>query len=287
MVLDLRQVLVDGHAALSRRRQQGEAKGAGLHRVGNAGIRTEEGVVFGTCHRVSLARLLGLQPPPGMSQRIMFMAGERNEDSWEDVLKAAGLEVDRGVLIKSEFGGRMLMGHPDIIIKRDGVPVLGLELKGIYGSSTLESVLKGTPKNENLIQAATYSTLLGIPFALCYTLPSWTKVGSRLVKPLYKLFYMEWREGVLCYRDEGKQEWRATAITASNIRRYYEYLDEMQRTKDLGPRLTSSYIDGTQHKYGPDAGCTFCSYKSACARYDQTRDYDKWVDDAAHVEGEE
>ncbi|MGJ8498477.1 hypothetical protein ACSFBZ_12955, partial [Glaesserella parasuis] len=88
------------------------------------------------------------------------------------MLTAAGWTVDRTVVVTDRnMYGRPIMGHPDIVLKKDGQAVLGLELKGIYGASTLEAVLKGRPKNDNLIQAAAYSLYLNLPYALCYTLP--------------------------------------------------------------------------------------------------------------------
>ena len=286
-MINLREILLAGHAARQAVKNASETAKAGSLRIGNAGIKVGE-QVYGTCHRVSLARLLGLQTEPNLASKIMFMAGERNEDSWIDVLTAAGWEVDRTTVVEGTNSfGRKIMGHPDIVLKRDGKAVLGLELKGIYGASTLESVLKGMPKNENLIQMAAYSWLVGVPFALCYTLPSWTKVGSTQHKPLYKIFYTEWRDGVLWYRDEASPSWYKTVITQDGIKDYYDLIDAMPIQKDLGNRPTANYVDGTRHKYGPDAVCNFCSYKSACARYDQTRDYDKWVDDASNTEPEE
>ena len=286
-MIDLRAELLAGHAARQTVKDASEATKAGTLRIGNAGILVD-GKVYGTCHRVSLARLLGLQTAPNLASKIMFMAGERNEDSWIDVLTAAGWEADRATVVDAanKFG-RKIMGHPDIILRKEGAAVMGLELKGIYGSSTLESVLKGTPKNENLIQMAAYSWLVGVPFALCYTLPAWTKVGSTQHKPLYKIFYSEWREDVLWYRDEANPAWYKTAITTAGIRAYYDLIDAMMIQKDLGPRPTANYVDGTRHKYGPDAICNFCAYKSACARYDQTQDYSAWVDDASNTETED
>jgi hypothetical protein len=217
----------------------------------------------------------------------MFMAGERNEDSWVDVLTAAGQEIDKSYVIAAKnSSGRDIMGHPDIILRQDGKPVLGLELKGIYGASTLETVLKGTPKNDNLIQMAAYSYYTGLPFTLCYTLPSWTKVGSTQHKPLYRIFYTEWRDDVLWYRDETNATWFRTLITSKSIVDYYDAIDFMLANKTLGNRPNGNYVDGTRHKYGPDSVCTFCNFKSACARYDQTQDYDKWIDDASNSKGE-
>ncbi|WP_455855294.1 hypothetical protein, partial [Escherichia coli] len=103
-----------------------EVSEQGILRIGNAGILAKDKQIYGICHRVSLARLLGHQPPPNISSRIMFAAGERNEDTWADVLTAAGWTVDRTVVVTDRnMYGRPIMGHPDIVLKKDGQAVLG------------------------------------------------------------------------------------------------------------------------------------------------------------------
>lgn len=287
--MNIRELLEQGQAAKDRLHAEKEKALLGQFRVGSAGCVSDDGEIYGTCHRIALARLMGHDKPVENSQKILFAAGEANEDTWAGLL---GLSHKGALLrhsdcaVKHKFEGvdPFLLGHPDIVLgDEQGTPVLGLELKGIYGYTTAISVYyEDLPKNENLIQAATYSMALGIPYALCYTCPSWVKLqyydtkkyGDKNIKPFYRIYYMKWEEGRMFYRSELKTEWTRTVITESGIEDYYKLLAEMQTTKNLGPRPTSNYVHGQEAKYGP---CGLCEFAQACDRYDGNQDFDSWV----------
>jgi len=301
--MDLRQLLTAGHEQLQTEHSQHEAEVAGHPRVGSIGVVAPDGTIYGTCHRISLARSLGIESRGDYNTGIMWRAGEANEDTWTKVLQAAQrggawagklLRHDE-VKVDREIPGvpQSVLGHPDIVLADDlGVAQLGLELKGIFGESTAVQVyFESRPKNENLIQAAGYSYFHGrMPYALCYTNANWIKLqiwdqrkyGVKHIKPFDRIFFLEWRDDVLWYRDETKSDWVRTVITPQGIEDYYRLREEMKANQDLGPRPSGDYVDGTRTKWA-DGACGLCAFKSACDRYDRNRDYAAWIDDAKAI----
>lgn len=289
MDFDIRKMLEQGHAALREQHAEGEKAKLGQFRIGNAGVVAADGKIYGACHRTTLARLEGIDQPSELSTEIMWKAGEANEDTWARILTAGNPDIrllrHDEVAVDSAITSiePHVLGHPDIVIEQNG-KVLGLELKGIYGTSTAVSVYyEHRPKPENLIQAAGYSYFRKIPYALCYTLPSWValnfydqkRYGTKHILPFYRIFYMEWRDDVLWYRDETQTDWVRTVITPQGIEDYYRLVVEMRQKKELGPRPTADYADGSKNKW--DA-CGLCWAKSACAAYDDNPDFDEWLD---------
>lgn len=290
--MDIRKLLRDGHLALAQEHAAKSAAVAGHPRVGSCGIVTPEGKVYGVCHRKALARSLGIEAPQDLSTDIMFKAGEGNEVHWERIL-GAGYKgkilkhADVEVKAKIEGVPLELLGHPDIVLgDENGKPLYGLELKGIFGATTAISVeMEGVPKNENLIQSATYSYFTGLPYALCYTSSAYVpvnfydqkKYGIKSIRPFYRIFYLEWRDEVLHYRDERSEIWVETNITPTAIKSYYQLVEQMKSAKVLGPRVSTEYLHGVADKWGPNGACKLCDFNSACARYDTTQDYDEWL----------
>ena len=293
-MLDIRQLLKAGHTALAKEHAESSADKAGHPRVGSSGIVAADGEVYGTCHRKALARSLSIESPQTLGTDIMWKAGEANEWHWERVLGRGykdGIVLRHSdVPVRASIPGVKLevLGHPDnVLADMNRKPIMGLELKGLFGDSTVVSVnFEGVPKNENLIQAATYSYFLQIPYALCYTRASWTtlnfydqkKYGVKSVPPFYRLFYMEWRDDVLWYRDERKEEWVKTLITPQAITDYYRLVEEMKEKRELGPRVTTNYVHGKPDRWGPHGACGLCEFKSACDAYDKNQDYSEWLE---------
>lgn len=294
MILNIRQLLEDGHAKLKEQHAAKEVALRGHPRIGTSGIVTEDGQVHGTCHRKALARNMGLELPAELYTDLMWKGGEANEGHWERII-ALGLPEGYSLTprdatdVKAAIEGveKEVLGHPDMVIRdSSGADVMGFELKGIFGYSTAVQVFfEGTPKNENLIQAAAYSAALGLPYALCYTSYCYTslnfydkkKYGVSSIKPFYCIFYMEWRGDELWYRDERKTEWVRTSITSKGIEDYYRLVQEMKQAEDLGPRVNSHYVNGTDNKWGEQSACGLCEFKAACDRYDVDRDFDSWI----------
>jgi len=292
MPFDIRKAQIDGHAALRAARAEKDQATKGHPRVGSSGCVSAGGDVYGVCPRIALARQMGIEETPSLATQIMWKAGEANEDTWNKVLDA-GLPPNMGrefdVEVRHTIDGVSLpvLGHPDVVYNVDGTFAHGLELKGVFGSSTAVLVaLDGRPKNENLIQAAAYSHFMDkLPWALCYTSASWVPVnfydqktyGVKSIKPFYRTFYMEWVGDKLRYRNEESEAWVDTVITGQGIEDYYLLVEEMRTERNLGERPSSHYVDGKQNKWGRESNCGLCVFKAACDKYDGDKSYDNWV----------
>lgn len=298
--MNLRKLLEDGHANLAAAKDEAEQENKGSYRIGTSGC-VADGEVYGTCHRKALARALGKESYPGTGTAIMWAAGERLEDTLTMVLEASGYKGKvlrhADVLVKAEAGGKPLMGHPDIVLADEsGKPILGIESKGVFGTTTAVSAfLERRPKNANLIQAAAYSLFLGIPYVLLYTNPSWfkphfseqKKYGVSNIKPFYSLFFIEWRDDRVWYRHESSDEWVSTGVTRQGIMDYYQLVTEMQVKRELGPRVSSDYVNGEANKWGAEGDCKFCEHNKACERFDIDGDYDNWINSLDNTGTEE
>jgi hypothetical protein len=259
--MNIRALLLKGHAV------ERPSTHAGKHRVGSTGAVIGSRV-YGVCHRKALARLLGYEIPAGVSTKVMWEAGLRNEDTWTKILTQAG-----ATLSQPEVDSNGVTGHPDLIVEYEGEK-LGLELKGIFGLSTAESVLAGKPKTENLIQTAVYSMLLDLPFDLCYTSSSYIKFPKgRSIPPFYAIFHTRWAD-TFEYRQEGTPIWTPTLLTKQSINDYWVLVDEMRAAKDLGPVPVQENLDGTRAKYSP---CGLCEFKDACEQYESDKSYSDWI----------
>lgn len=296
--METRKLLEQGHEVLRREHAALDKTKLGHPRIGSVGIYDGTDV-YGVCHRKALARQLGYDTPIEFSQEILFKAGEANEVTWERVLAAARRHEDCGwkgkllspdeIAIKATIEGvpLELLGRPDLVLAdENGVPIKGIELKGIFGYTTAVSVFfENTPKNENLIQAAAYSYFKQLPYELTYTCGIWVSMkpwdaktyGAKNIKPFYRVFHMEWRDDVLWYRPEFAADWVETNITPDRIKSYYQYIEQMKQTKSLGPRPTSNYVSGKTDRWGPNGMCGLCEWAPYCNRYDLDSDYDAWI----------
>lgn len=285
-MIDIKDLLLKGFDFRAKEHSENEKDKQGYYRAGSVGCVTEANAIIGVCHRKSLARSLGIEAPTPHYQRILFKAGEFNEDVWKHLLGP----VWSGRLLshaecKIEYkinDDVIVIGHPDIVLADDtGKPLLGLELKGIFGYTTAASVhYDNRPKNENLIQAAMYSMALNIPYALCYTSASWISTkyyhkkqyGDDHILPFNKVYYLEWRDDRLYYRPEDQAAAIKTVITKSGIEDYYKLLHEMKTTKQLGPRPTTIYADGTEARWG---ACGLCEFAPICDKHENN--FDTWL----------
>jgi hypothetical protein len=301
--MDIRGILEKGqskqnedHAALERTK-------SGILRGGSAGCIGTDGRVYGECHRVSLARLLGVDKEVDAERHIMFDAGRTAEDSWADKLTSAGVTFRREEEIQITWpvpghDNRVVTGRPDIVIGKwlahDKIgrlpgmfkPEFGLELKGVYSAGTAVRVeCEGVPDPKHLAQAAFYSMALGIEYALCYTNPSvwdvpfWAKeiraAGTKKIQPFYRLFYMRWNaDDVLEYRDEHKKHWVATKYAKVGIQLYYQKILGMEHHRELGERPTGGCADGSP---SPFSKCNYCPFSKQCDIYDIDKDFDGWL----------
>lgn len=97
------------------------------------------------------------------------------------------------------------------------------------------------------------------------------------IRPFHMGYELTWdHNDVLHYRplDDPRARPVPTPITKQNIEQFYNLLDDMQETGDLGPRPIELYGNGEKKKYSP---CTYCPLSTQCDMYDDGRaDYDLW-----------
>jgi hypothetical protein len=282
-------------AARDKKKDEEEKLKRGNLRIGNSGVVTDDGRVLGTCHRITLARLLGIEEAKSRATKILFQAGELLEEGFAQLLTESGAaKVLRSddISIETEVNGRKLTGRPDVVLAdENGKPVLGLEHKGVLSLGTAQTVyLDKKPKPENLAQTGAYSHYLGIPFVLHYTNASYyplypsdkKKYGMSSIGPFYRMFYTEWRDGTLYYRADDSEEWVKSLVTAKGIEDYFKLVNEMVTSKDLGPRVSSDYMDGTPNKWDKPgdlpSNCKFCFKARDCDKYDAGQiSFDEWI----------
>jgi hypothetical protein len=191
----------EGRANLLESENEKEKDKLGSYRIGSGGIFVSD-TTAGTCHRIALARFLGIQQPIEKNRYIMFSAGRKNEDIWAEELRAQGkytiLREDECPVSFKTTAGTPVSGRPDMVLAtKEPLPTPdgkqdvtntelvyrhGLEFKLVSSIWTARDVrFQGDPKFPHLIQTAAYSMQLNIPFSLCYTnrtdftVPDWQK----------------------------------------------------------------------------------------------------------------
>lgn len=287
--MDLMKVLLDGHAAQDAEHADKEKTKVGTLRAGTAGA-VVDGKIFGNCHRKALARFLGIEEENDLPTKLMFAAGVGNESAWLDVLRrgwAGQIKCEEEIPVSFELDGVKITGRPDIVLlDDDGVPQLGIELKGVFSINTaIDTHLEGHFKSENILQAGIYARQLNVPYSLAYTSRNYWKldfVAKRkypsvkfgTIRPFYKLFYLRWENDILEYRAEDKNEWTPSIITWKSIEDFYKLIIEMRNTKQLGPRPATTDIGGEELRWG--GHCTFCAFKDVCDKHEGS--YDNWVE---------
>lgn len=175
------ELFIQGSQNLINAKQAEERVKVGTLRAGNTGVLTPTGKVAGTCHRKTFLRFKGIElEPEDVSRKLMFDAGNGNEDLWVKVLEAAkepGLVFKREEELGLEWSlpsGQKVSGRPDIVLGRmngdNWEPVRGIELKLVSSLWTARDVLlKGKPKTIHLMQAGHYAWKLGVPFEIWYS----------------------------------------------------------------------------------------------------------------------
>lgn len=298
--MNVRELLERGQEAQNKTHSEAEVAKLGALRGGSAGCCGTDGRLYGECHRVALARLLGVEKEVEFNRHAMFDAGRAAEDSWAEKLTAAGVTFRREEEIQivwpvTGFEGRVVTGRPDIVLghekprlnpPNDFIPEFGLELKGVYSAGTAVRVeCEGVPDPKHLCQAAFYSMALGVDYALCYTNPSvwdvpfWAKevraAGTKKIQPFYRIFYMRWDESDrLEYRDENRKHWVSTQITKVGLVLHHQMVLSMEIDKDLRKRPDGGCADGSP---SPFYRCANCIFSKQCDVYEIDKDFDSWL----------
>jgi hypothetical protein len=305
-VLNIRKLLAKGQAALQKQHADLEETKRGILRVGNSGAAVD-GKVLGKCHRVTLARFLGVQAPIDDNRHLMFAAGVTNEDIWANVLGAASYdgkilrEEEIPVSEKIEGTEVLLTGRPDIVLAdENGKPKLLLELKLVSSYYTALGVLFGKsgevpqPKTDHLCQAANYARLLGVPGKICYAsrvdwhVQHWDKKRLPLdhpdleynekgepkkIMPFYSIFDVRFGPNqVLQFKREEDETWINTQITATGVRNYFRFVAELAEKKQLGPRVSDETALGSKSY----KACSYCEFESSCDKYENN--FNDWLD---------
>lgn len=178
---DLYNLFNDGFEKLRKDKEEKEKDKIFLLRGGSVVALTENGEWIGD-PRTALTRYMGLQKRTPYDQNLLFQAGLANEDMIHEYLDAMDVEYRCEEEVPVKFvtpKGREVHGRPDCIIEKDGKPVLLLEYKGIFGST---SCLKnhhagyGTPKQINMLQCALYAYYWKCKGVVIYTNRSHHKV---------------------------------------------------------------------------------------------------------------
>lgn len=309
MTINLRKLLAEGHhAKLEAKRLQGLTE-TGRFRGGNTGYIGLDGAIRGQDARKALARYYGISQPVDMSRDLMFQAGEYSEDAVIDVLN---LSWDGEIMTQKELptywevDGIPVTGSPDVILVKDGQPVLGIEKKLVSAYNVAEKVgpwLAPSPKLEHVAQAMHYGMALATPWCLLYAsrvewqVPIWakgrypeelfalpelkTKINKRTgreevskIMPFYSIFYLDVQDDLVYYRHENYPEWVDTDITLTGIKDYFQLLADCIKEKKLPDRHeyeASQYWDAYSEAYN--------SWHEAHEAYDDGRiGYEEFLD---------
>jgi hypothetical protein len=284
------EIFLKGRELAAIEHQKGEAAKLGTLRAGSSGALIGEHVI-GKCHRLSLARYLGLSEPHDDHTHTIFESGYANEEVWLSKVRlgwTGKVTGDKDYPISWEMDGKKVTGRPDLVfLDTDDKPQFGVELKVVESIQSATSLyFENKPKTDNLIQAAHYSLKFNLPWTLVYTFsgigepPYWAikKFGipkGFKLKPFKLEFKLLWKDGQLGYLDKAGNE-TMTNVTEDSINDYFQLLVDMDREKDLYLRHSSQDFQGKGQGW---SSCDYCSAKNACDSYDQHGDFELWKDE--------
>lgn len=301
-MLDYMALLKEGREVQRKAHEEGEKKKLGNLRGGSVGILLEDDTL-GTCHRVAHLRQIGIQTPSEPETHNMFALGRSNEDIISQELLDAGVKIKREseipVTVELDDGTK-ITGSPDIVIMDDSgsTPICVLELKSASArGSSVGYHYKLKPKNVHLMQLGFYMLGLGVDDGKLHycsrvkwnipkKMPSsvqevmrkgWDAVeqyGGCQIQPFDRV-YDVWfdDDGLLNWSTPdkgGKLKSKTTVISADTIMDYYEYVNSIKETKELGNRpLKDGY-----------SACDYCKLNVQCDRYEEEHNsYDVWLDE--------
>lgn len=304
-IINIERLLQQAEQEQAARHAAQEREKAGDLRAGNSGVLTPDGEICGHCHRITYARLLGIEPPLAdedmteTQKRKFFQNGIANEWTWmgllgemwdKDCILSESQVPVSWVIRDSQGRDVKVTGRPDIVLVHEGTRtnLVGLELKCISSAWRAGQILeKGLPSSDYLCQTAHYSWQLGIPFILSFSAYS----SYFKIKPDRRHFYTGWSRGSLYFINSGGDK-VPTCITPDGIKNFYELIIAMAEQRDLGPMFCGHTLDNKGNvKYkappsvypgsGDYASCTKCPFRGACERYGTN--HDAWVDAITEV----
>lgn len=200
----------------------------------------------------------------------------------------------------------------------DTVPRLGLELKSVHSLWVAREVLfNRKPKLDNLVQAAHYMWKLGVPYKLLYQnysqlgqgmagnewivkqFPRPGEPGSEYVEyslqkkdpSKYSIKHIRQFEVIYDIRfdssgrlqfkleHESDSKWTSTVITRDSIENYFEYVSQMEASKQLGPRPLTLAYNGDALSY---SSCNYCPLQETCKSKEKSG-YDNWMAEVIQI----
>jgi hypothetical protein len=266
-----------------------EAGKLGILRGGTTGAVLDTGEVVGQCHRKALIRFLGLQKSAGGN--FWFDMGFANEELWLAKLKKSWpgkIRCEEDYPIEWEVDGTKVTGRPDMVLfDENDKPVAGIELKSVGAINSAAPIrFENKPKLPNLLQAAHYSSQVGVPFYLVYTafvsgpLPYWAQkqYGEKTIEPFMTEFkvYID-DNGTICY-DTEKGKTVKTMVSISNLVDFYRLVADMPRQKNLYSRFKDMDINGKSLPYNV---CDYCALQRTCVNFEGN--YDRWIEEVQRL----
>lgn len=250
-------------------------------RGGSAGCVTADGNFIGTNPWDVLARFMGYQTPFLRSTYDIFDGGFGNEANWDRVLaespskfKFTG-DTNYPLRIDNFVKGYSLTGRPDgvaLLSKPDGdSPIVGVEHKGIFGSSSAEKCLNGRPKTENLCQSVVYMTGFGVPWSLVYSNSSNFKTYKTPAGPGKAEYHLGLVDGMLYFNWKGVIT--ETIIDVRGVHEFYEAIVDAYEMRDHSwfKRESCDYL-GEPEEWDTD------KYNTNGLMFDKTGSFDDWED---------
>lgn len=295
-MLDIRQLLEQGNAALRIAEDTQEASKAGTLRVGNTGAMLPDGTVMGECARKAYLRSIGHGIPVEDEIQNMLDGGKTNEDIIVKILEASGFD---GKILREEdvatrwetANGTAVTGRPDIVLAtKDGILLRGIEAKQASSIWSATKYITGKPKLSHVLQAAHYSMELKIPFTLYYAgrtifhtnkqfylnkaLAGHPLVEHRdgvpfAIKPFDYFYEIMWQpDGTLAVLDVQTGKTQRSAIKQDDIRRYFEAVANVEQSGTLPPRPSKLEFDGKKGTFNM-CDSTYCPLADTCDRHEK------------------
>ena len=302
--------LQDGYRKLQNDDRAVRVTKEGVWRGGTSGCITEDGRVLGADPRQAVLRFLGIEIEPEFDTNLMFQLGNLNEEGWAELLDAADVQHKREEAIPMthtfvvDGKEHTITGRPDMVLVDNDIPQSGIELKQICSYHTAMKVanfIDNKPKTDNVIQAAVYSDYFGVPWVLAYTnrvnWPTsygnptrnnpkgrWSVPDHRALRkdengrvytllPFISMYDITWDGDKMLLDDE------PTLITASGIRRWYEYCAKCVDTQTVPKKRSGSWtFDGDSVDDDKNDVLRYDDYASA-----RTDTWENWVDDCRKI----
>ncbi len=86
------------------------------------------------------------------------------------------------------------------------------------------------------------------------------------------------KDGVVQYRQHGREKWFDSPVTKQNIMDFYNYVEKNHKAKTMPKRPIVMKVDGEVKGYSP---CTYCSLSEVCDKYELN--FDTWLKHAKGV----